>query len=200
MYIINLSGHIIYIGKYILKNYYVLNEFNYIVLINFIQIPSATTVAQLLLPHFGLGLGIGIIDAALVPLLATFVDATLAQANMGSKPTISSHTLSSYGTVYAIQQMSVSLAYCLAPLIGGELAQAIGFAWLMRIVGMFNIIYGPMLVYLYYKYDPKVSVIHNLRNSQFTSQLQLFMKRNYLYTYFSSLLVRFYVKNKMKCY
>ncbi|XP_017091649.2 synaptic vesicular amine transporter [Drosophila bipectinata] len=116
-----------------------------------ILIPSATTVAQLLLPHFALGLGIGVIDAALVPLLATFVDATLAQEDQSEAST----SMSSYGTVYAIQQTSVSLAYCLAPLIGGELAQTFGFAWLMRIVGIFNMIYGPILVYLHQKYDPK---------------------------------------------
>nr|XP_036674699.1 synaptic vesicular amine transporter [Drosophila suzukii] len=116
-----------------------------------ILIPSATTVAQLLMPHFALGLGIGVIDAALVPLLATFVDATLSQEDHSE----SSSSMSSYGTVYAIQQTSVSLAYCLAPLIGGELAQTFGFAWLMRIVGVFNMIYGPILVYLYQKYDPK---------------------------------------------
>ncbi|EDW38970.1 GL13834 [Drosophila persimilis] len=117
-----------------------------------ILIPSATTVSQLLLPHFALGLGIGVIDAALVPLLATFVDATLAQEEQGEVTT----PISSYGTVYAIQQTSVSLAYCLAPLIGGELAQTFGFAWLMRIVGICNMIYGPVLVYLYHKYDPKI--------------------------------------------
>uniref|UniRef100_B3P8G0 GG12415 n=1 Tax=Drosophila erecta TaxID=7220 RepID=B3P8G0_DROER len=116
-----------------------------------ILIPSATTVAQLLMPHFALGLGIGVIDAALVPLLATFVDATLSQEEQGE----GSSSMSSYGTVYAIQQTSVSLAYCLAPLIGGELAQTFGFAWLMRIVGIFNMIYGPVLVYLHQKYDPK---------------------------------------------
>ncbi|XP_052859221.1 synaptic vesicular amine transporter [Drosophila gunungcola] len=116
-----------------------------------ILIPSATTVAQLLMPHFALGLGIGVIDAALVPLLATFVDATLSQEYQSE----GSSSMSSYGTVYAIQQTSVSLAYCLAPLIGGELAQSFGFAWLMRIVGVFNMIYGPILVYLYQKYDPK---------------------------------------------
>lgn len=74
------------------------------------QIPSATTVAQLLMPHFALGLGIGVIDAALVPLLANFVDATLAQDENSGDATSS---MSSYGTVYAIQQTSVSLAYCL---------------------------------------------------------------------------------------
>lgn len=80
-----------------------------VIIIIIMQIPSATTVAQLLLPHFALGLGIGVIDAALVPLLATFVDATLAQEEGGE----ASNSMSSYGTVYAIQQTSVSLAYCL---------------------------------------------------------------------------------------
>ncbi|XP_017844719.1 synaptic vesicular amine transporter [Drosophila busckii] len=114
-------------------------------------IPSATTIAQLLLPHFVLGLGIGIIDAACVPLLASFVDVTLAQEENGE----ASGSSSSYGTVYTVQQTSVSLAYCLAPLIGGELAQSFGFAWLMRVIGICNLIYGPILTYLYKRYDPK---------------------------------------------
>ncbi|XP_053970159.1 synaptic vesicular amine transporter [Anastrepha ludens] len=124
--------------------------------ISSISIPSASTVSQLFLPHFGLGLSIGVIDAALVPLLATFVDATLAQEeqcdNGGGG---GGNSMSSYGTVYAIQQTSVSLAYGLAPLLGGELAQTFGFPWLMRIVGFFNICYGPLLVVLHQKYNPK---------------------------------------------
>ncbi|XP_055852223.1 synaptic vesicular amine transporter [Episyrphus balteatus] len=115
-----------------------------------ILIPSATTVPQLLLPHFCLGLGIGIIDAALVPLLASFVDISLGDDQVPAKD-----LMSSYGTVYAIQQTSVSLAYCLAPLLGGELVQAMGFTWLMRLVGLCNIVYGPLLVLLYNKYNPK---------------------------------------------
>ncbi|CAD7084359.1 unnamed protein product [Hermetia illucens] len=107
-------------------------------------IPDATTVYRLLLPHFGLGLGIGIIDAALVPLLASFVDTSL-----NDDESTTSDSMSSYGTVYAIQQTSVSLAYCLAPLFGGELAEAIGFPWLMRLVGLINILYGPVLLLLY---------------------------------------------------
>uniref|UniRef100_A0A0K8VT97 Synaptic vesicular amine transporter n=1 Tax=Bactrocera latifrons TaxID=174628 RepID=A0A0K8VT97_BACLA len=140
--------------------------------ISSILIPSATTVSQLLLPHFGLGLSIGVIDAALVPLLATFVDATLAQEEQGD--TGGGNSMSSYGTVYAIQQTSVSLAYCLAPLLGGELAQTIGFSWLMRIVGFFNICYGPVLVFLHQNYNPKtIREKHNellLRNSGRDSQ------------------------------
>lgn len=39
-------------------------------------IPLATALDQLIVPHFGLGLGVGAVDAALVPMLANLVDAT----------------------------------------------------------------------------------------------------------------------------
>jgi DHA1 family solute carrier family 18 vesicular amine transporter 1/2 len=48
-------------------------------------------------PHFGLGLGIGIVDSALVPMLANLVDTR--------------HPNLHYGSVYALQQTAVSLAY-----------------------------------------------------------------------------------------
>ncbi|XP_067626959.1 synaptic vesicular amine transporter [Eurosta solidaginis] len=137
--------------------------------ISAILVPSATTVSQLLFPHFGLGLGIGIIDAALVPLLANFVDATLSQDEQSGEASAGGDSMSSYGAVYAVQQTSVSLAYCFAPLLGGELAQVLGFAWLMRIIGFCNIAYGPVLVFQYKKYNPKsLNEKHNellLRNS-----------------------------------
>ena len=60
------------------------------------MIPSADSMVQLIIPHLGLGLGIGIADAALVPLLASLVDQT-----------------GGYGPVYSVQQMAVSLAYSL---------------------------------------------------------------------------------------
>jgi MFS family permease len=63
-----------------------------------VQIPSAGSVGQLAVPHFGLGLGIGVVDAALVPLLASLMDSRYA---------------AHYGSVYALQQMAVSLAYSL---------------------------------------------------------------------------------------
>jgi MFS family permease len=63
-----------------------------------VQVPSAGSVGQLAVPHFGLGLGIGVVDAALVPLLASLMDSRYA---------------AHYGSVYALQQMAVSLAYSL---------------------------------------------------------------------------------------
>nr|KAF7439473.1 hypothetical protein H0235_001864 [Vespula pensylvanica] len=96
-----------------------------------ILIPSAMTMSQLIFPHFGMGLGIGIADAALVPLLASLVDQN-----------------GNYGPVYSIQQVAVSLAYFLGPIMGGELVREIGFRWVMRIIGVANIIYCPILLFL----------------------------------------------------
>ena len=53
------------------------------------QIPS-THMWHLVLPHFGLGLGIGVVDSALMPLLAFLVEERKSGA---------------YGAVYAIAQV-----------------------------------------------------------------------------------------------
>ncbi|XP_039277544.1 synaptic vesicular amine transporter-like [Nilaparvata lugens] len=98
-----------------------------------VLVPSAKTMSGLIAPHFGLGLGIGIVDAALVPLLANIVDTRH-----------SAH----YGSIYALQQTSVSLAYALGPMAGGELVDVVGFPWVMRVVGLMNIIYSPFLALL----------------------------------------------------
>lgn len=105
-------------------------------------IPNASSISGLLIPHFGLGLGIGALDSALVPLLASAVDAKYTDND-----SISSNSISNYGAVYAIQQMAVSLAYSVAPMVGGEMAQLIGFPWLIRIIGVINIGYGPFFMY-----------------------------------------------------
>ncbi|XP_077266596.1 synaptic vesicular amine transporter [Temnothorax americanus] len=96
-----------------------------------ILIPSANTMSQLTFPHLGMGLGIGVADAALVPLLASLVDRN-----------------GNYGPVYSIQQVAVSLAYFLGPITGGEMVKAIGFPWVMRVVGIVNMAYCPLLIYL----------------------------------------------------
>uniref|UniRef100_A0A182JM48 Major facilitator superfamily (MFS) profile domain-containing protein n=1 Tax=Anopheles atroparvus TaxID=41427 RepID=A0A182JM48_ANOAO len=116
-----------------------------------ILIPSASTVAGLLLPHFGLGLGIGVVDAALVPLLATVVD-----QQRECQPPEHELDLASpgepggrhgYGAVYAIQQIAVSLAYSLAPIVGGELVPIVGFPTVLRALGVLNLLYVPLLTY-----------------------------------------------------
>lgn len=86
----------------------------------------------------------GAVDAALVPFLANLVD---------------SHDNIHYGPIYAIQQASVSLAYAFGPLIGGQTIHAIGFPWLMRIVGLFNILYCPLLLELEYSNVSRSKII-----------------------------------------
>ncbi|XP_076758816.1 synaptic vesicular amine transporter [Xylocopa sonorina] len=103
----------------------------FLVGVSAILIPSARTMSQLIVPHLGMGLGIGVADAALVPLLASLVDQN-----------------GDYGPVYSIQQVAVSLAYSLGPIVGGEMVKTIGFQWVMRIVGLINLGYCPLLIYL----------------------------------------------------
>lgn len=71
-------------------------------------IPQAQTVASLIIPHFLLGLGIGVLDTSLVPFLARLADET-ASSIAGKE--IDEMSSSSYGSIYAIQQTAVSLAY-----------------------------------------------------------------------------------------
>ncbi|XP_043526840.1 synaptic vesicular amine transporter isoform X2 [Frieseomelitta varia] len=99
--------------------------------ISAILLPSSQTMSQLIVPHLGMGLGIGVADAALVPLLASLVDQN-----------------GNYGPVYSIQQVAVSLAYSLGPIAGGEMVKTIGFQWVMRIIGLMNVGYCPFLIYL----------------------------------------------------
>ncbi|KAM0730854.1 Synaptic vesicular amine transporter [Formica fusca] len=103
----------------------------FVVGVSAILIPSANTMSQLIFPHLAMGLGIGVADAALVPLLASLVDRN-----------------GNYGPVYSIQQVAVSLAYSLGPILGSEMVRAIGFPWVMRVVGIMNIAYCPLLIYL----------------------------------------------------
>lgn len=96
-------------------------------------LPLANTIPHLSLPHFGIGLGVGTIDAALVPLLSIFVD------QKGS---------SHYGPIYALQQASVAVAYSFGPLLAGQAVQIVGFPWLIRTVGFINLITCPLLLEL----------------------------------------------------
>ncbi|KAK7109835.1 synaptic vesicular amine transporter-like [Littorina saxatilis] len=96
-------------------------------------LPFANEVPQLILPHLGLGLGLGITDAAVMPLLALLVDTR--------------HD-SFYGCVYAIVQLAVCLAYSVGPSMAGIIVKAVGFPWLMRGMAIINIIFCPFCVLL----------------------------------------------------
>lgn len=63
----------------------------------------ATAMVHLIMPHFGLGLGLGVVDASLMPLLAQLVDTR--------------HEGAVYGSVFAIGQTAVCLAYSIGGII-----------------------------------------------------------------------------------
>lgn len=96
-------------------------------------VPLIRTTSQLAVPHFGIGLGVGITDAILVPYIANRAD-------------VKGH--SKYGSLYALQQIAVNLAYFVGPLFGGEFVVYFGFEWLIRLIGFFNIAYCPLMVVL----------------------------------------------------
>lgn len=106
--------------------------------VSFPQIPHADSILSLVIPHFALGIGIGTLDVALVPLLASIVDSKYPNDDEN----VSNTSDASYGAIYAIQQVSVNLAYFLGPLLGGEIAQYIGFTWLMSVIGFSNVAYA----------------------------------------------------------
>lgn len=73
-------------------------------------IPEAKSVSSLIVPHFCLGLGIGILDTSLVPYLARLADIITIKSD-GSSESNEDDGASNYGSVYALQQTAVSLAY-----------------------------------------------------------------------------------------
>lgn len=94
--------------------------------ISAILVPVIPNMFYLVLPHFGIGFGIGSIDAALMPLLAELVDEQFA---------------AQYGYVYAAAQTAGSAAYAFGPLLGGALLSRrwLSFESLMHIVGLANL-------------------------------------------------------------
>lgn len=99
------------------------------------------------IPHFGIGLGIGVLDAALVPYLSSRIDSKYSGGGCYSDCSSNDAFPSSYGTVYAIQQMAVSLAYSASPLLASEVVKFIGFPGLMFSIGVLNVVYAVLFYY-----------------------------------------------------
>lgn len=72
-------------------------------------------------------------DSTMVPHLAYIVDQRYS---------------ADYATVYGLSQISVCFAYGVAPLIGSQLTQLVGFQWLMSALGFLNILYSIVIAWL----------------------------------------------------
>lgn len=89
------------------------------------------------------------LDASLVPYLSSRIDAKYSGHGMDCHSDCSAgdSVSSSYGTVYAIQQMAVSLAYSMSPLLASEVVKFMGFPILMMCIGLMNVAYAAVFYY-----------------------------------------------------
>lgn len=103
-------------------------------------IPFCSTYKMLMIPVCGICFGIALIDTALLPTLGYLVDVRY---------------VSVYGSIYAIADISYSLAYAVGPIIAGGVVEAIGFTALNVGIAFSNLLYAPVLYYLRHIYDFK---------------------------------------------
>ncbi|CAG9766804.1 unnamed protein product [Ceutorhynchus assimilis] len=103
-------------------------------------IPFSTSYVVLMIPLCGICFGVALIDTALLPTLGYLVDVRY---------------VSVYGSIYAIADISYSVAYAIGPIIAGGVVEAIGFTALNIGIAISNLAYVPVLTYLKHIYDFK---------------------------------------------
>uniref|UniRef100_A0A6P4F3T9 Vesicular acetylcholine transporter n=1 Tax=Drosophila rhopaloa TaxID=1041015 RepID=A0A6P4F3T9_DRORH len=103
-------------------------------------IPFCSGYKMLMLPICVICFGIALIDTALLPTLGYLVDVRY---------------VSVYGSIYAIADISYSIAYAVGPIIAGGVVEAIGFTALNFLIAFSNLAYVPVLRKLRNIYDFK---------------------------------------------
>ncbi|XP_062926206.1 probable vesicular acetylcholine transporter-A [Mobula hypostoma] len=96
-------------------------------------VPACRNFEELIIPLCALCFGIALVDTALLPTLAFLVDIRY---------------VSVYGSVYAIADISYSVAYALGPIVAGQIVHTLGFVQLSLGMGLVNILYAPTLLFL----------------------------------------------------
>ncbi|KAL6101455.1 slc18a2 [Pungitius sinensis] len=101
--------------------------------ISVICVPLAKDIYGLIVPNFGVGFAIGMVDSSMMPIMGYLVDL---------------RHVSVYGSVYAIADVAFCMGFALGPSIGGAIAESIGFPWLMTIIGIVDISFAPLCLFL----------------------------------------------------
>ncbi|KAK2187304.1 hypothetical protein NP493_170g03000 [Ridgeia piscesae] len=96
-------------------------------------IPFCTKYIAVVFPIMINCFGIALVDTAILPTLGYLVDV---------------RHVSVYGSVYAIADISYSLAYAFGPMIAGGIVNEIGYTWLNVGICLSNLIYAPLLIAL----------------------------------------------------
>ncbi|XP_065128931.2 probable vesicular acetylcholine transporter-B [Paramisgurnus dabryanus] len=110
-------------------------------------VPACRNFSQLIFPLCGICFGIALVDTALLPTLAFLVDV---------------RHVSVYGSVYAIADISYSVAYAMGPVVAGQIVHNLGFVQLNLGMGLVNLLYAPALLLLRHVCQIKPS--HSERN------------------------------------
>ena len=103
-------------------------------------IPFCTSYGAVVVPIMIDCFGIALVDTAILPTLGYLVDV---------------RHVSVYGSVYAIADISYSLAYAFGPIVASGIVASIGFTWLNIGIFVSNIVYVPILSLLRTIYDYK---------------------------------------------
>ncbi|XP_060624488.2 synaptic vesicular amine transporter [Anolis sagrei] len=101
--------------------------------ISILCVPLAKNIYGLIAPNFGVGFAIGMVDSSMMPIMGYLVDL---------------RHVSVYGSVYAIADVAFCMGFALGPSAGGAIAKAIGFPWLMTIIGIIDILFAPLCLFL----------------------------------------------------
>jgi DHA1 family vesicular acetylcholine transporter-like MFS transporter 3 len=120
-------------------------------------LPLIDTYWVLIFPLCSICFGVALIDTALLPTLGFLVDLRY---------------VSVYGSIYAIADISYSVAYAVGPIIAGHVVETIGFTALNLIIAFSNFLYAPALLKLRHIYDYKPFEEGNALNQGDGSQPQ----------------------------
>ncbi|UXI14669.1 hypothetical protein NH340_JMT00612 [Sarcoptes scabiei] len=124
-------------------------------------LPFSRSFWFLILPISGICYGIALVDTSLLPTLGHLVDLRY---------------VSVYGSIYAIADISYSIAYAIGPIIAGSIVESIGFTALNVCIALSNILYVPVLamlrrVYDYEQFEPENIDMTEQSNNDFTQRL-----------------------------
>ncbi|NXO79027.1 VMAT2 protein, partial [Sitta europaea] len=125
-----------------------------IVGLSILCVPFAKNIYGLIAPTFGVGFAIvhqdgkrrgrkrqhfgdiclrHLVDSSMMPIMGYLVDL---------------RHVSVYGSVYAIADVAFCMGFAIGPSAGGAIAKAIGFPWLMTIIGIVDILFAPLCFFL----------------------------------------------------
>lgn len=120
-------------------------------------VPFTTAIGQLIIPLSTICFGIALIDTSLLPTLGYLVD---------------TRHVSIYGSVYAIADISYSLAYAFGPIVAGSVVALFGFLTLNVIICVLNVAYLPVLaklrkIYAYQPFESDSTKVDGLGNGKY---------------------------------